>query len=87
MKPEQLTAVQEEVVDTLSDEQLEAECRARGIWFDESDCDECEDCPDCKCDDFEDDCKAIWQALYLGQQDRGIELAKALVQAVTGRYL
>lgn len=87
MKPEELTEEQTAIVDALSDEQIERECRARGIWFDESDCAECEECDDCACDDFEDECKAIWQAFYLGQQDKGVELSKELVSAVTGRFL
>lgn len=87
MKTEPLTDEQKELLDGLSDKQLQHECESRGIWFDESDCEECDECEECACEGFEDDCKAIWQAFYLGQQDKGIELAKELVQAVTGRYL
>lgn len=87
MKVEKLTDEQEELLDGLSDQQLEQACRDRGIWFDEMDCPECEDCPECRCEDFENDCEAMRQAFLRGQPDKVLEMARALVDAVTGRYV
>jgi hypothetical protein len=79
-----LTKVQEAVLEELSDDNLEQECRSRGIWLEES---ECDDRPDCECDEFRPECVVIFDAFYAGKDALAIELTKALVGQVTGRYL
>jgi len=79
-----LTEEQEKFLEDLDDDVIEQEACDRGLIFREEDCD---DCPDCDCDEFEDECREVWQLFYQGKDQQAIEAAKSLVCEVTGRYL